>query len=53
MKETAAGVYRGEYLFQPGDRVSNAMVIGTLKNPRGVAGKKYFRNALVSTTAGL
>ncbi len=53
MQEIASGVYRGEYLFQPGDRVNNAMVIGTLKNPNGVSGKKYFRNALVSTPAGL
>jgi hypothetical protein len=49
MKEVSPGLYTGSYVIQEGDKVLNAFIIGTLKNEKGLASKKYFKTALATT----
>ncbi len=51
MQEIAPGHYAGSYEVREGDRVDDALVIATLKNPLGVQGKKYFKAALIRIDA--
>ncbi len=48
MKETSPGTYEGEYLFKPEDNILNAFIIGTLRNEKGITGKKFYKVALVT-----
>ncbi len=52
MKEVSPGVYTGNYVVKKGDRVMSAFIIGTLKNPKGLARKKYYKAALASIEDG-
>jgi len=49
MKEISPGLYTGSYVIKNGDKVLNAFIIGTLKNTKGLASKKYFKTALATT----
>jgi hypothetical protein len=49
MKEISPGLYTGSYVVKQGDKVLNAFIIGTLKNNKGLASKKYFKTALATT----
>jgi hypothetical protein len=49
MKEVSPGLYTGSYVIKNGDKVLNAFIIGTLKNMKGLASKKYFKTALATT----
>jgi len=49
MKEISPGLYTGSYVIKAGDKVLNAFIIGTLKNLKGLASKKYFKTALATT----
>jgi hypothetical protein len=49
MKEVSPGLYTGSYVIKQEDKVLNAFIIGTLKNPKGLASKKYFKTALATT----
>ena len=49
MKEVSPGLYTGSYVIKNGDKVLNAFIIGTLKNTKGLASKKYFKTALATT----
>ncbi len=49
MKEVSPGLYTGSYVIKNGDTVLNAFIIGTLKNTKGLASKKYFKTALATT----
>ncbi len=46
MKEIAPGLYTGSYRVIQGDKIDNALIIGTLKNKQGLAGKKIYRAAM-------
>jgi hypothetical protein len=48
MKEISRGVYEGEYKLLPEDEIKNAFIIGTLRNEKGVTGKKFYKQALVT-----
>jgi hypothetical protein len=48
MKEVSPGLYTGSYVVKPGDTVLNAFIIGTLKNEKGLASKKYYKTALAT-----
>jgi len=48
MKEISPGLYTGSYVVKKGDKVLNAFIIGTLKNNKGLASKKYFKTALAT-----
>ncbi|VAX28314.1 hypothetical protein MNBD_NITROSPINAE05-403 [hydrothermal vent metagenome] len=49
MKEVSPGLYTGSYVIKQEDKVLNAFIIGTLKNLKGLASKKYFKTALATT----
>ena len=48
MQEVAVGVYSGNYRIKKGDRVASAFIIGTLKNKRGLASKKYYKAVMAT-----
>jgi len=48
MKEVSPGLYTGTYVVKNGDRVLSAFIIGTLKNKKGLASKKYYKTALAT-----
>ena len=48
MKEISPGVYTGSYVVKTGDNVLSAFIIGTLKNKKGLASKKYYKTALAT-----
>ena len=48
MKEVSPGLYTGTYLVKEGDQVFSAFIIGTLKNEKGLSGKKYYKTALAT-----
>ncbi len=48
MKEISPGVYTGSYVVKTGDKVLSAFIIGTLKNKKGLASKKYYKTALAT-----
>lgn len=48
MKEVSPGLYTGTYVVKDGDQVFNAFIIGTLKNAKGLSGKKYYKTALAT-----
>jgi len=52
MKEITPGLYTGDYTVQRGDQVLSAFIIGTLKNPKGLAQKKYYKAALATIEDG-
>ncbi|NIQ03187.1 MAG: hypothetical protein GWO19_23300 [Nitrospinaceae bacterium] len=52
MKEVSPGVYTGSYQVKKGDQVQNALIIGTLKNDKGLASKKFYKAAMASIDAG-
>lgn len=48
MKEVSPGLYTGTYVVKNGDQVLSAFIIGTLKNQKGLASKKYYKTALAT-----
>jgi hypothetical protein len=48
MKEISPGLYTGTYVVKNGDQVLSAFIIGTLKDPKGLASKKYYKTALAT-----
>ncbi len=48
MEEVAVGVYSGSYRIKKGDQVASAFIIGTLKNKRGLASKKYYKAVMAT-----
>ncbi len=48
MKEISPGLYTGTYVVKAGDKVLSAFIIGTLKNEKGLASKKYYKTALAT-----
>lgn len=48
MKEISPGLYTGTYVIKNGDQVLSAFIIGTLKDQKGLASKKYYKTALAT-----
>ena len=48
MEEIDIGVYSGSYRIRKGDKVASAFIIGTLKNKKGLASKKYFKAVMAT-----
>ncbi len=48
MEEVEVGVYSGSYRIRKGDRVASAFIIGTLRNKRGLASKKYYKAVMAT-----
>ncbi|GJL78497.1 MAG: hypothetical protein NPINA01_14860 [Nitrospinaceae bacterium] len=48
MKEVSPGLYTGTYVVKNGDWVLSAFIIGTLKDKKGLASKKYYKTALAT-----
>jgi hypothetical protein len=46
LKEIVPGMYSGSYTIQENDEVSSALIIGTLKNSQGLAGKRFYKNGM-------
>jgi len=46
LKEIVPGMYTGSYTIQKNDEVSSALIIGTLKNAQGLAGKRFYKNGM-------
>jgi hypothetical protein len=46
LKEIIPGIYSGNYIVQEQDEVSSALIIGTLKNLQGLAGKRFYKNGM-------
>jgi hypothetical protein len=46
LKEIVPGMYSGNYIVQEQDEVSSALIIGTLKNLQGLAGKRFYKSGM-------
>jgi hypothetical protein len=46
LKEIIPGMYSGNYIVQEQDEVSSALIIGTLKNSQGLAGKRFYKSGI-------
>ena len=46
LKEIVPGMYSGNYIVQEQDEVSSALIIGTLKNSQGLAGKRFYKSGM-------
>ena len=46
LKEIVPGMYSGNYIVQEQDEVSSALIIGTLKNSQGLAGKRFYKSGI-------
>ena len=43
LKEISPGMYSGSYVVQKADEIKSALIVGTLKNAKGLAGKKFYK----------
>lgn len=48
LKEITPGMYSGTYIVQETDEISSALIIGTLKNSQGLAGKRFYKNGMAN-----
>ena len=46
LKEIVPGMYSGNYIVQEQDEVLGALIIGTLKNSKGLAGKRFYKSGI-------
>jgi hypothetical protein len=46
LKEIVPGMYSGSYIVQEKDEISRALIIGTLKNTEGLAGKRFYKSVM-------
>ena len=46
LKETVPGLYTGSYTIKASDKVTNSLIIGTLKSKNGLTGKKFYKNGM-------
>jgi hypothetical protein len=46
LKEIVPGLYTGSYTIKASDDVSSSLIIGTLKNKNGLAGKKFYKSGM-------
>ena len=48
LREISPGMYSGSYIVQETDKISSALIVGTLKNAQGLAGKRFYKNGMAS-----
>ena len=46
LKEIVPGMYSGHYIVQEKDEITSALIIGTLKNSQGLAGKRFYKSGM-------
>jgi hypothetical protein len=46
LKEIVPGLYTGSYTIKVSDEVTSSLIIGTLKNKNGLAGKKFYKTGM-------
>ena len=46
LKEITPGMYSGSYIVQESDEISSALIVGTLKNAQGLAGKRFYKHGM-------
>lgn len=46
MREISPGNYSGSYVIKETDEISSALIVGTLKNKQGLAGKRFYKNGM-------
>nr|MBC8284541.1 hypothetical protein [Nitrospinota bacterium] len=46
LREINPGMYSGSYVVQETDEISSALIIGTLRNSQGLAGKRFYKNGV-------
>ena len=46
LKEIVPGLYTGSYTIKASDKVTNSLIIGTLKSKNGLTGKKFYKNGM-------
>ena len=46
LKEIVPGMYSGSYVVQKNDEIKSALIIGTLKNSQGLAGKRFYKSGM-------
>ena len=46
LKEIVPGLYTGSYTIKDSDKVTNSLIIGTLKSKNGLTGKKFYKNGM-------
>ena len=44
LREISPGMYSGSYVVQETDEIASALIVGTLKNAEGLAGKRFYKN---------
>lgn len=46
LREISPGIYSGSYVVQEKDEISSALIIATLRNSQGLAGKRFYKNGV-------
>lgn len=46
LREISPGMYSGSYVVQETDEIKSALIVGTLKNAKGLAGKRFYKNGM-------
>ena len=46
LREINPGMYSGSYIVQETDEISSALIIGTLRNSKGLEGKRFYKNGM-------
>ena len=46
LREINPGMYSGSYIVQETDEISSALIIGTLRNSKGLEGKRFYKNSM-------
>ena len=46
LREISSGMYSGSYVVQKTDEIKSALIVGTLKNAKGLAGKKFYKHGM-------
>ena len=46
LKEIVPGLYTGSYTIKSSDEASSSLIVGTLKNKNGLAGKKFYKEGM-------
>ena len=46
LREISPGMYSGSYVVQKTDEIKSGLIVGTLKNAKGLAGKRFYKNGM-------
>jgi len=53
LREINPGMYSGSYIVQETDEITSALIVGTLINAQGLAGKRFYKNGTASIEKSL